>query len=332
MFRKATMICRATCLVAFLGPTTPAAELQERSDFEKGKTLYRSLCQRCHGPDGDATSYPGVVPVVGVQRRLDEEEIVRVAAGTLGRSFDADEGRALYAFLKTLKGAKGFAQAGLLFSPHLAETKIPKTRQYRLIDARTRAEYEAGHIPNAVHWPDPVEAFACRLSRDEMASVLASVGVTPETFVVIYDGGGGPEAACVWWALVSAGHDRAAVLDGGWRRWINESRRVQTAQVPMPRRSRRAGSSEPQDDRCDFGMDEARALRFDWQDIIDESGFRAADEVGSVLREAGFRGRGTYLIPGSPTDTHGAAFALKLLGYESVVVHRDGSGVRVGTR
>ena len=80
MLRKATMICSGTCLVAALGLTTAVAQFQEKSDFERGKALYTSLCQRCHGPDGDAISYPGVVPVVGVERRLDEAEIVRTVS------------------------------------------------------------------------------------------------------------------------------------------------------------------------------------------------------------------------------------------------------------
>lgn len=108
MRRTNTMIWRRTWFIAALGLASLADGLQEERDVEKGGTLYSSLCQRCHGAKGDDTSYPGVVPVVGVHRRLDKEEIVRVAAGTLGRSFDEEEGRALYAYLKKLKGAKGF--------------------------------------------------------------------------------------------------------------------------------------------------------------------------------------------------------------------------------
>jgi rhodanese-related sulfurtransferase len=329
MFRKAARVCSGTCLIASLGLTAPAAEPPEKSDVERGETLYLSLCHRCHGPDGDAMSYPGVVPVVGVARRLDKNEIVRVAAGTLGRSFDAREGRALYAFLQTLGGAKGFAQAGWLFSPYLAERKLPKLREYRIVDVRTRAEYDAGHIPNAVHWSLPVEASPCRLS-EETASVLGGLGISPETFVVVYDDVGGSRAACAWWALASTGHDRVAVLDGGWRRWVNESRRVKTTQVSIPGESYSLSGAAPREEGCDLKGDRARTLRYDWHDLIDEDGLRPAEEIEDVLREAGFQGQGAYRTPGASMDAPGLAFVLKLLGYEPVVIHHEAAGVCVG--
>ena len=187
MYRTRTMIWRRMWFLVLLGLATLAAGLQEESDVDKGGTLYRSLCQRCHGTEGDDTSYPGVVPVVGVHRRLDKEEIVRVAAGTLGRSFDEEEGRALYAYLKNLKGAKGFQQPGLVFSPHLVERKLSRIQEYRIIDARTRAEYEGGHVQNAIHWPHPVEKFGCRLSQDDAVSVLGSREDWAGHFSVIED-------------------------------------------------------------------------------------------------------------------------------------------------
>jgi 3-mercaptopyruvate sulfurtransferase SseA len=329
MFRTATRVFGGTCLIAVLGLTTLASEPPETSDVERGKTLYRSLCLRCHGPEGDETSYPGVMPVVGVERRLEKAEIVRVAAGTLGRSFDAREGRALYAFLQTLGGAKGFAQAGWLFSPYMAERKLPKLREYRLVDVRLRGEYEVGHIPNAVFWSPPVDESPCRLSGDT-ASVLESLGISPETFVVVYDDVGGSRAACAWWALASTGHDRAAVLDGGWRRWVDEGRPVQTAQASVPDGSYSWNGAVPRKEACELIQGETRALRLDWQDLTSEDGLRPADEIEHVLREAGFEGPGAYLTPGSPTDAPGLAFVLKLLGHEPVVVHPEAGGICVG--
>jgi 3-mercaptopyruvate sulfurtransferase SseA len=328
MFPTATSVLGAACLIASFGVATSAAEAQNRSDVERGKTLYRSLCQRCHGPDGDAISYPGVVPVVGVERRLDEAEIVRVAAGTLGRSFDERQGRALHAFLETLGGAKGFAEAGWLFSPYLAERRLPKVHDYRIVDVRSRAEYDAGHLPNALHWSPPVEAAPCRLS-EEAASVLGDLGITPEMFVVFYDDVGGPRAACAWWALASLGHDRAAVLDGGWRRWVDEGRPVQTDEMPLPRGSYSSREDAPREEPCDLGESGAATLRLDWDDLLGEDGFRTAEEIEDVLGVAGFQGPGVYSTPGDSADAAGVAFVLKLLGHDPVAVDHEAGGICV---
>jgi rhodanese-related sulfurtransferase/cytochrome c553 len=323
-------IWRRTWFIALLGLASLAAGLQEETDVKKGRTLYSSLCQRCHGTKGDDTFYPGVVPLVGVHRRLDKEEIVRVAAGTLGRSFDEEEGRALYAYMKKLKGAKGFRQPGLLFSPHLVERRLSKIHEYRIVDTRTRSEYEGGHVPNALHWPHPVEKLGCRLSPDEAVSVLGSLGITPETFAVIYDDVGGGRATCIWWAFASAGHHRVAVLDGGWRRWVNEDRPVHTTKTPTRPTSYPMRGRDSKEGRCNLDTEGASELRLDWQDLLDEGGFRSTDEILSALREAGFEGRGTYLVPGSTAELTSTAFVLMLMGYESVEVHGEEGLVCVG--
>ncbi|WP_262357508.1 sulfurtransferase, partial [Bordetella pertussis] len=41
----------------------------------------------------------------------------------------------------------------------------------------------------------------------------------PETLVVAYDASGGMFAAHLWWMLRWMGHERVAVLDGGWQAW-----------------------------------------------------------------------------------------------------------------
>ena len=46
---------------------------------------------------------------------------------------------------------------------------------------------------------------------------MAAHGVTPQTLVVAYDASGGMYAAHLWWMLRWLGHERVAVLDGGWQ-------------------------------------------------------------------------------------------------------------------
>src|SRR5687768_9629677 len=89
-----------------------------------------------------------------------------------------------------------------------------------------RDEYDAGHIPGAVFvdWttditdPDnPIKAQIAPPAR--FAEAMASRGVGDETDVVIVDHTGGHFATRLWWALRYYGHERSAVLDGGFNRW-----------------------------------------------------------------------------------------------------------------
>ncbi len=106
---------------------------------------------------------------------------------------------------------------------------------------RARREYRAAHLPGAVfvdlhtelsHGADPgTVGGRHRLpSPAEFTDLLGSIGVTPNSLVVAYDGGPGGMAARLWWMLTSIGHTRAAVLDGGYAAWI-AGRYDTTAQV-----------------------------------------------------------------------------------------------------
>ncbi|MBA2350295.1 MAG: STAS/SEC14 domain-containing protein [Burkholderiales bacterium] len=53
----------------------------------------------------------------------------------------------------------------------------------------------------------------------DMAAWLGSQGVANDSQVVAYDASGGIFAARLWWLLRWLGHDKVAVLDGGWQAW-----------------------------------------------------------------------------------------------------------------
>jgi thiosulfate/3-mercaptopyruvate sulfurtransferase len=59
-------------------------------------------------------------------------------------------------------------------------------------------------------------------------------GVTPESQVVVYDDAGGGFAVRLWWMLRWLGHEKVALLDGGYPLWVKEGRAV-SKEVP-PRR------------------------------------------------------------------------------------------------
>jgi thiosulfate/3-mercaptopyruvate sulfurtransferase len=104
-----------------------------------------------------------------------------------------------------------------------------------------RDEYDAGHIPGAVYvdWtqditdPDnPVKVQIAPPAR--FAQAMEERGIGDETDVVIVDHTGGNFATRLWWALKYYGHDRAALLDGGYRKWQAEGRPL-TADAPEAR-------------------------------------------------------------------------------------------------
>ncbi len=104
------------------------------------------------------------------------------------------------------------------------------------------AEFAAGHIPGAVFidWTrdivdldDPVKAQVA--SPERFAEAMAARGIGDATRVVAVDHMGGQYATRLWWALKYYGHDRVSVLDGGWNRWVEEDRAVETETVSPPR-------------------------------------------------------------------------------------------------
>lgn len=103
-----------------------------------------------------------------------------------------------------------------------------------------RAAWREGHIPGAAHvdlerdLSRPVTADTGRHplpTIPDFEATLSRLGVNGRTQVVCYDAGSGAFAARLWWMLRWAGHDAAAVLDGGFAAWTAEGRPVSTEAV-----------------------------------------------------------------------------------------------------
>jgi thiosulfate/3-mercaptopyruvate sulfurtransferase len=65
----------------------------------------------------------------------------------------------------------------------------------------------------------------------KVATWLGACGVGADDQVVAYDANNGTMAARLWWTLRTLGHEKVAVLDGGFAKWGEEGRPV-TAEVP----------------------------------------------------------------------------------------------------
>jgi len=109
-------------------------------------------------------------------------------------------------------------------------------KDWLVIDARfdlsnPSAGHEAylqAHIPGAIyaHLDDdlsgPKSAMTGRHplpSASAFRDTLTRWGVNPRKQIVVYDAVGGAFAARLWWMLRAIGHERAAVLEGGFPAW-----------------------------------------------------------------------------------------------------------------
>ena len=95
-----------------------------------------------------------------------------------------------------------------------------------------------GHLPDAV-FADLTEVFSdpdgsypfTRPSAELFELAAASVGVSNETTVVVYDNGVGQWASRIWWLFRAFGYDNVAVLDGGLAKWRAEERETEIGHV-----------------------------------------------------------------------------------------------------
>jgi thiosulfate/3-mercaptopyruvate sulfurtransferase len=103
------------------------------------------------------------------------------------------------------------------------------------------AEHAAAHIPGAVFFD--VDATSDRSSalphmlpaEDAFARRMSELGLNDTDDLVVYDGSGvNLSAPRVWWTFRVFGHDRVAVLDGGFGKWRREGRPVESGRVVLP--------------------------------------------------------------------------------------------------
>lgn len=228
----------------------------------------------------------------------------------------------------------------------------------RLVDAENAENYARAHLPGAVNLPyldleDAEENAKTGLPIFPRlaASKFEALGLTRDTPVVVYDSGDGRGASAVLYILRFLGHQDARILDGGFRKWLNEGRPV-TQVVPKPAKT--AYLTQPRVDwalKADdlLGRD---ALVLDARSIAEYAGketggakqaghipgakslpwtllagemstFKPAEEMRRVLLEAGVtpdKEIVTYCNSGLGRSTF-LSLALEQLGYDKVKVY-----------
>jgi thiosulfate/3-mercaptopyruvate sulfurtransferase len=94
------------------------------------------------------------------------------------------------------------------------------------------AEFLRAHIPGARYFDiDQIADTDTDLPHmvptpGRFAGLMAGLGVSNTSRVVFYDQKGLASAARGWWLMGLFGHDLAAVLDGGFPKWVKEGRPV----------------------------------------------------------------------------------------------------------
>jgi len=106
-----------------------------------------------------------------------------------------------------------------------------------------RAEYETAHIPGAVFFDiDAISDRATDLPHMlpdpiTFASAMRKLGIGDGDVVVFYDGTGIYSAPRALWMMRAMGHDKCAVLDGGFPKWRREGRAVDSSPPPVSART-----------------------------------------------------------------------------------------------
>lgn len=116
-----------------------------------------------------------------------------------------------------------------------------------ILDIRTSAEYETGHIPGAINEPFEVPFSAWVTMRDDLLlelpdkadlfNAIGALGITKRSVVVVVTQGAAEppfplaNATRVADTLIYAGVRHVTILDGGYARWVADGQAV-TQEVP----------------------------------------------------------------------------------------------------
>jgi thiosulfate/3-mercaptopyruvate sulfurtransferase len=176
-------------------------------------------------------------------------------------------------------GGNGYAKPVLVTTEWLSEHSDDADVVVAEVDENP-ALYDEGHIAGAVslHWrddlQDPIERDL--IERPEFEKLMARLGISNDTTVVLYGDRNNWFAAYAYWYLTIYGHNDVRILDGGRQKWIDEDRELTTA---APSRSEAEYTANERDSSI-------RTFRDDVLSSLDEDG-RALVDVRSPQEYTG---------------------------------------------
>lgn len=228
----------------------------------------------------------------------------------------------------------------------LVEAADVSADNHLILDARSAAKYEAGHIPGAL--PVPVSAWAKAIDDGKADAAywkqtLANFGVTPKSVVVVYSDDV-KVAARGWWALKLAGVPDVRLLNGGWDAYTAAKLPVSKEGVkakavdpvdwkPEPRLAVMADVVKLAEKKAEACVVDARSAKevadgkvpgakpLEWVDLLDEKGqkFKPAGELKKLFDSQKIdlsKPCVTYCQGGGRAAV--MAFALELMGAKEV--------------
>lgn len=125
----------------------------------------------------------------------------------------------------------------LLIEPEELEVLIATEHAPVIIEVGKAEEFRKGHIPGALNaWrPDygdqeSYEYGGMRASKKRMESLMGSLGIQADDWIVLYDKRGDVDAARLYWLLKLYGHKEISLLNGGKKSWVQENRSLSVQQ------------------------------------------------------------------------------------------------------
>jgi thiosulfate/3-mercaptopyruvate sulfurtransferase len=240
----------------------------------------------------------------------------------------------------------------LIEAKQLARPDI--VRDFVILDARPRAKYERGHVPNA-RWLDHeawANGFGHGQDADAWSKRIGALGIAATSKVVVYDDNLNKDACRIWWILRYWGVEDVRLLHGGWKAWDNGNFHKETTEVASasaafiakPRsewlatkeqllKSLGSGKLQIVDARSErefCGLERMRnkragaipgAKQLEWIDLINKKTgrFKSADELRRLFASAGIsldRPSAAHCQSGGRASV--MAFGLELMGSKDV--------------
>ncbi len=116
-----------------------------------------------------------------------------------------------------------------------------RRKKFPIAPQSGRAHFDEEHIPGAGFIDVPGELADSKSELpmmmppdNQFVEAISAVGIGDDTRVVLYSATSPMWAARVWWMLRSFGFENAAVLNGGWSKWIGEGRPVSAEPCAYP--------------------------------------------------------------------------------------------------
>ena len=252
----------------------------------------------------------------------------------------------------SLMAAENYPRADLLVEPaDLAKTNT----QLVILDAREKAKYDQGHLPNA-RWVDHAtwaKAFEDGKDTAGWAKKIAELGIDGNSKIVVYDDDSNKEAARIWWILRYWSVADVRLLNGGWKAWTAAALPVQKETPAPPTSTNFVAKSQAErlatkqklldylkdnsvqivdarspDEFC--GLEKGKnqragaipgARNLEWTDLMDKETqrFKSQDEISKLFSDAGIDLKvktATHCQSGGRASV--MAFGMELMGAKDV--------------